>query len=354
MNILNRSIRSPVCVFLRYQSLKNYGTPANQIAKAMKKLSVIGKSNKKKGWHDTYAPVSVLPTGSVSNKRELSKQGRRRINVLNKLFMRYITDLMATGEISEELLGKGIQISGVKVTPDFHMVNVLWVANGTESDLEIEKALNKTAGAIKHELSELRVMGVVPYISFVKDKKLALVNEVEQLLKIAEYPEDYTPTEVTERLKEEFELHNSLPKELVKQIQALDNDYIDEIEESPMPEMQHNVFGLQQDDMMKKIGKEKDKVRAAWEQYEVRHTSSRMGEMSADQLKLQQESEEEVRERFKKYLDSKEFNRKDRRRMKTRVLDPYEDGLVQEVDEAIYFQDGDYLELEEEKDLSKQ
>lgn len=348
-----RSIHAPVCLFLRYQSLKHYGTPANQIAKAMKKLSIIGKSNKKKGWYDTnYMPVKTLPTGSESKKREPSKQGRRRINVLNKLFMRYITDMMATGEISQELLGKGIQISGVTVTPDFNMVNVLWVASGTESDTEIEKCLKKAAGAIKHELSELRVMGVVPYITFVKDKKLALVNEVEELLKIAEYPEDYTPTQTAERLKVGLELRNSLSEELVKQIQALDGEYEDEIEESSLPEMQHNVFGLNQDEIIKKIGKEKDKVRAAWEQYEVRNTSSTQGELSPDQLKLQQESEEQVRERFKKYLDSKEFSKKDRRGIKTRILDPYEDGVVQELDESIYFQDGDYLELEEE-DLSK-
>lgn len=347
MNTLNRSIQAPVRLFLRYQHPKHYGTPANQLSKAMKKLSVIGKSHKKKGWHDTFVPSKTIPTGSQITQREPTKQGKRRMNVLNKLFMKHITDLMATGEISQELLGKGIQISGIRVTPDFNKVNVLWVASGTCSDADIEKSLKGAAGALKHELSELRVMGVVPFITFVKDKKLALANEVEELLKIAEYPEDYTPTEVPERLKDEFELHKSLSPDLVKQIKALDR-HQEDIEETPLPEMQHNIFGLDQDMVMKKIGKENDKVRAAWEQYEVRNLSPNVADMSAEEVKLQQQTEEEVREKFKKYLDSREFNKKDRRRFKTRVLDPYTDGVVQEVDDEIYFQDGDYLSEDEE------
>lgn len=350
MNTLKRSIQSHIYLFLRYQHPKHYGTPANQISKAMKKLSVIGKSHKKKGWHDTFVPIKSLPTGNAIVKREPSKQAKRRINVLNKLFMRYITDLMATGEISQELLGKGIQISGVRVTSDFNMVNVLWVANGTENDESIEKSLKKAAGALKHELSELRVMGVVPYITFVKDKKLASANEVEELLKIADYPEDYTPTEVAEQLKDEIQLYNSLSSDLVKKIKALDVDQQEESEESPLPEMEHNVFGLDQAGIMRKISKEKDQIRAAWEQYDVKSVSSNI-ESSIEQVKIQRELEEEAREQFKKFLDSREFGRKDRRRYKTRILDPYEDGLVQDVDEEIYFKDGDFLD--EEENVSK-
>jgi hypothetical protein len=37
----------------------------------------------------------------------------RRIAVLNKLFMRHITDMMASGEVANEILGRGIEISRV-------------------------------------------------------------------------------------------------------------------------------------------------------------------------------------------------------------------------------------------------
>jgi len=44
-----------------------------------------------------------------------SKHGQnfRRIAVLNKLFMRHITDMMASGEVANEILGRGIEISRV-------------------------------------------------------------------------------------------------------------------------------------------------------------------------------------------------------------------------------------------------
>jgi ribosome-binding factor A len=54
------------------------------------------------------------------------------------------------------------------VAPDFNKVNVFWLARGTESDDMVEKILKRSAGQLHHELSELRVMGVVPHIEFVK------------------------------------------------------------------------------------------------------------------------------------------------------------------------------------------
>lgn len=37
----------------------------------------------------------------------------RRSNVLNKLFMRHVTDIMATGEYSKDILGFGIEVNKV-------------------------------------------------------------------------------------------------------------------------------------------------------------------------------------------------------------------------------------------------
>jgi ribosome-binding factor A len=54
------------------------------------------------------------------------------------------------------------------VAPDFNKVNVFWLARGTDNDADVEGMLKRSAGHLRHELSELRVMGVVPYIEFVK------------------------------------------------------------------------------------------------------------------------------------------------------------------------------------------
>jgi ribosome-binding factor A len=47
-------------------------------------------------------------------------------------------------------------------------LNVFWVARNAQNDEIVEKLLKKNAGFLRHELSSLRVMGVVPIIQFVK------------------------------------------------------------------------------------------------------------------------------------------------------------------------------------------
>lgn len=58
------------------------------------------------------------------------------------------------------------------MTPDFQTVNVFWVCKGNSSDAETEHVLQKVAGALRHELSTLRVMGEIPYIMFVKGETI--------------------------------------------------------------------------------------------------------------------------------------------------------------------------------------
>lgn len=54
------------------------------------------------------------------------------------------------------------------VTPDFKGINVFWIAKGTKDDDILEALLMKNAGSLRHELSQLKVMGVVPKINFVR------------------------------------------------------------------------------------------------------------------------------------------------------------------------------------------
>lgn len=110
---------------------------------------------------------------SLPSPTLLHKGGRssRRVAVLNKLFMRHITDLMATGEVAGELIGRGIEISRVKVASDFTRVNVYWLAKGSRHDDQTEMILSRNAHSLRHELSQLRIIGSVPRIEFVKGKK---------------------------------------------------------------------------------------------------------------------------------------------------------------------------------------
>jgi ribosome-binding factor A len=118
----------------------------------------------------------------------------RRIEVLNTLFMQQITSLMSTGESSPDLLGRGITVSKVKVSNDFSRVNVYWIASGTETDEVIEPLLVKAGFVLRHELTQLRVIGQVPPIEFVKDKTFSKIAEVQMLLEKCDFGDDFVPT----------------------------------------------------------------------------------------------------------------------------------------------------------------
>ncbi|CAH2208178.1 jg12054, partial [Pararge aegeria aegeria] len=125
----------------------------------------------KKQWYPV-TPVEAYSMPSVKSltkiKYEPGKRGIRRVAMLNKLFMKNITDIMSTGTVSMQVVGKGIEISKVKVTPDFKTVNVFWVCKGDQSDEYTNSFLHSISGPLRHELSTLRLMGEVPYIVFVK------------------------------------------------------------------------------------------------------------------------------------------------------------------------------------------
>lgn len=59
-----------------------------------------------------------------NNEGRSSRSGRRTL-VLNKLFMRYITDILSTGEYSEEFLNYKIEINRVSnKTPDIRLESI--------------------------------------------------------------------------------------------------------------------------------------------------------------------------------------------------------------------------------------
>lgn len=101
----------------------------------------------------------------------------------------------------------------VKVTPDFKLVQVFWGAKGTEADDTISALLSQNAGAIRNELTQLRVIGVVPKIMFCKDKQLAHLIELEKRLQIADFGEDYVCPDPVEKLKTQLELNIALNPE---------------------------------------------------------------------------------------------------------------------------------------------
>lgn len=218
--------------------------------KLIKKFVYGTKTGRKKWYMDQDRPrMTTVAALTATNRR--GKDANRRVTVLNDLFMKNISDLMSTGEISEELIGKGLELSRVKVTPDLMRVNVYWTARGDSNCVELERILSRSAGAIRHELSQLRLMGEVPVIKFVRDRHYDRAIEVEQLLEQADFGEDFIPTTTSSLLSKDFGNGDTNADE-------------------SLPTMRHDVFGLNHDELMEKIRRRLNKGRAAWERYEMR------------------------------------------------------------------------------------
>ncbi|XP_053599151.1 uncharacterized protein LOC103573065 isoform X2 [Microplitis demolitor] len=209
----------------------------------------------------------MSPTLPSSPQKLVSPLVTRRVTVLNKLFMKYVTDIMTTGEVSADVAGLGIEISRVKLSNDFKLVRVMWFSSNTKNLDQISDILHQTAFKLRHELSQLKIIGVVPPIIFVKDKQSASLASLEKTFETADYGEDYVPT-VRIPPKPELCLFTRLPQEVREQIKSSDssnnitveddNDYIDETDDGEiynvnLPPMRQDVLGLNRGLIMTQI-----------------------------------------------------------------------------------------------------
>ncbi|XP_038211179.1 uncharacterized protein LOC119831760 [Zerene cesonia] len=230
----------------------------------LKLCKMLNPKSKRQWFPSQSIDMNMLPTLKSLTKttKEPDNRGVRRMAVLNKLFMKHVTDIMSTGTVSMDIVGRGIEISKVQVTPDFKTVNVFWVCKGNSTDEETERVLKNTAGPLRHELSTLRLMGDVPYICFVKDKQEALIVDLDRRLAIADYGEDYIPTDIGQILKSEFTLDLKLSNELKAKIKNIEDEQ--EIVDDPIPDMTNSIYGLDHSKIMNRLLATRKRTSDAW------------------------------------------------------------------------------------------
>ncbi|XP_043476075.1 uncharacterized protein LOC122507437 [Leptopilina heterotoma] len=200
---------------------------------------------------------------SLKGEIDIPKHRTRRTEVLNKLFMKHITDLMATGEVAPELVGRGIDVSQVNITTDLQYVNVYWHSRFDPSFNEAtEKILHSSEGLLQHKLSQLRVISIVPPIRFIKDRRLFFLNEIDRRLSEINFDEDFEPTDTVSRKCESViftELSPEAKSEIAQFNVANENEEIDDCSVD-LPEMRHDVLGLNCSSIMNKIKISLEKV----------------------------------------------------------------------------------------------
>lgn len=310
-------------------------------SKILRKL-VAGKDRAKRRWYQDGETPKMQTAASLSNPSRQGKNAPRRVHVLNKLFMTHITDLLSTGEASEAILGRGLEVSHVKVAADFNYVNVFWRAKGSAGeDDEMETILRRAAGNIRHELSQLRLMGEVPRVNFVRDRQRSSYAEVQDLLERADYGDDFVPTSWAQ-LRHDLSPH------------SLQFDHV-------LPEMRHDVLGLNQADIMDRIRRTMSKSKQAWERYDAASkdsagsTAIRMADGGADDVAVseRQATLDKVNilrdEEFSKFLEQRRLltmkhHRKTRKNPDFR--ESYERDDYDDFDDEDRFGGGDYIDDE--------
>ncbi|XP_067636174.1 putative ribosome-binding factor A, mitochondrial [Eurosta solidaginis] len=329
----------------------NFNAKANIMnfqGRVMNKLIGQRVSGSKKRWipgSDNHAVNTRIQPNSdlFSKKRVASGSGKntiRRMAVLNKLFMNHITDLLATGDASEAIVGRGLQVTRVKISPDFTCINVYWLGNGEAiADATLETELRRSSGLLRHELSQLMLMGEVPRITFVREKKFINTAEIEDILRNI----DFTAIEETDAAvdickeasgrKEPSERKNLVAnmmqsefygKSVQKELSKLEKD-------EEFPEMRQDVLGLDHQLIISKLLTKMRKSQQAWED----HTNSRrvvteVVTVNRESLEQVQEKIAEAAERFEKFL----AKRRDRKNTPERKRHDRASDWVDEVESA--------------------
>uniref|UniRef100_A0A1A9W1Z3 Ribosome-binding factor A n=1 Tax=Glossina brevipalpis TaxID=37001 RepID=A0A1A9W1Z3_9MUSC len=247
---------------------------------ALKEGKILGKlyGNRVAGSKKKWFPSAIESSQAIFKNSKFgksdtgSKTNVRRAAVLNKLFMEHITDLMATGEISETILGKGLQICKVKISPDFGFINVYWVTTGNIlHDEKLETELKRCSGLLRHQLTQLDLMGEVPRIKFVKDKLYNNMFEVEAILKTINLEEDEQMQEYEDIAKEALEENfycikkNTEINETDSEKTKVTDGAVLSVAQPNVPVMRHDVLGLDHKGIMMKILTKMRKSKHAWE-----------------------------------------------------------------------------------------
>lgn len=178
----------------------------------------------------------------------------RRVTTLNAIFMRSITEIIATGDYASDFSESGLNITKIQVAPNFGGINVFYTLKTSDEITDVKLA--KYANYLRCELSGMKVIGYVPKIYFVKDRHISMLTEIDELLKKADFGEDYQPTILNKRLHTDFKLIEESNANVI-------NKCADNNNEEPLPVMRQDLFGVNHSEILTRILKLMKKSQAS-------------------------------------------------------------------------------------------
>lgn len=197
---------------------------------SFKQSKMLNKMFHKGGRKKFYlTPMTYNTPSSAATKNKSKYQSNpcklRRTEQVSKVLFSYISDLIQYGDDDFSQIEESIDISKVKISPDFSALVVHWVATGTEKDDIIQQMLMKNSSRIRQHLINLRVVGTLPPITFVPDLSEVQYQIVINLLKMADMGPEYDRLSGEDLLKQQPQvLSKCVSGSLEKQIKENLND----------------------------------------------------------------------------------------------------------------------------------
>lgn len=239
----------------------------NRQSKMLAKL-MTGKRKPFYKWGDTTAPKQPTLFEETAPNQP-SKIITRRSITLNKMFMRHVTEIMASGPIGYELAQIGLHITQVKVCQQYNGLNIFWTASATDDYDMVEQKLESIKKSLRHQLHQMQVMGNVPHITFVRDRQPSYLDELQETMAKADYGDDFVPT-LTKQLndKDEFDIH-------AESVRQIDEETGEEIIKKPssIPPMRQDVFGVDHARILDRIKQSMAKKKQAWDVFDKKMTN---------------------------------------------------------------------------------
>lgn len=289
---------------------------------------------------------SPKPKSILAAERGPTKLSNRRTIVLNKMFMRHVTDLIASGPIGYELNGFGLQITQVKVCQqNYRGLNIFWTITNTDDFDYVEQKLATINKKLRHELHQMQLMGCIPHLTFVRDFRVSYFDELDSVIEKADYGDDFKPT--LKRLREnDFEM------------QEEETEVASNTNEFSLQPMRHDVFGLNHAVIMGRVKQSMAKSKQAWKLFEEKQLNPFNANpftfnTSFESIRQEQESTKLSGDVLKEFLQKRKLERKLKRAEQAEFTaqDIDEEGWVEQ---NTNHQDDDYNEqFDDENEVQK-
>lgn len=206
-------------------------------------MKMLKGERSKKQWYDTPPQRPPGSNGILKPSKKRNPEDNTRLRMLNSILFKSISDLLASHEVSPELPHLNVELSKVSLSPDYSACRIYWKTCGTsERDAQIQQLLDKSGPRIRYLLTSQQILGSVPVIVFLRDKQYAALNEIENLLKVADFGPDEELVETASRVKS----HSS--------------DNADQ-QQQPSERKRPVLFGVDHDALLKQIQEYKQQTR---------------------------------------------------------------------------------------------